>query len=150
LIAKLAEYAPLDAAADQMGAEFVHACLPPIISHNELQWSDRGRGRTRKMRITGECDVRTVSRRIARLVVEEGLANVYYTADNSLVPHGEPETFISFTLDDAPGIECVIQLPCFALVALFHLPTLLVLQGSLALASMPSSAGGLDHSVRCL
>ena len=79
--------------------------MPPIIPPNEVQWSDRGRTHSRKMRITGECDVRTVSKHTARLVVEEGLANLYYAADNSAVPHGEPETFISFTLDDAPGIE---------------------------------------------
>lgn len=108
LLKKLADVAPLDAAADQMAAEYVHECMPPIMGPSELGLSTRGRVAPRQLTITGACDVRVVSKRAARLVIEEGLANVYHTIDNAKWHQGEPPQFISFELDDAPGIEYLL------------------------------------------
>jgi lysine-specific demethylase/histidyl-hydroxylase NO66 len=108
MLGKLVEMAPVDAAADQMASECVHSSMPPILPPDEFPLSSRGRVAPRQLDITGACDARVVSQRAGRLVLEDGVANVYHTIDNAKWYQGEPPQFISFTLDDAPGIEYLL------------------------------------------
>ena len=108
LVTRLADSLPLDAAADQMASEMVHACMPPVLPPGEVELSTHGRVQPRQIDISGECDIRVVSKYSARLVIEEGVANVYHTMDNAMFHQGEPPQFISFTLDNAPAIEFLL------------------------------------------
>lgn len=91
LITKLIEGAPFDAAADQVGIDFIHESLPPFLLDSEVVQSDKAKpndGRT--LPIMGpDSEVRVVRPLAARMVLEDDRAVVYYNTDNSRLYKGE-------------------------------------------------------------
>uniref|UniRef100_H2SC20 Bifunctional lysine-specific demethylase and histidyl-hydroxylase n=1 Tax=Takifugu rubripes TaxID=31033 RepID=H2SC20_TAKRU len=86
LMKKLASYCPVDAAVDQKARDFLHDCLPPMLTTAEQASSVKG-ARTR-----WECDQvmdDTHKDYLPRLCSDGEAVHLYYTTDNSRVYHQE-------------------------------------------------------------
>lgn len=111
LFGKLFAHAPVDAAADQIGADFVHGCMPPVHSEVEYLHSAKGRGRGAKavFEVNVDTQVRLSRRKASRLVIEQGTARLYHSLDNSLVYKAEPPQYVEFSLDQAAALEHLLK-----------------------------------------
>eukprot|EP00040_Diaphanoeca_grandis_P041634 m.263210 g.263210 ORF g.263210 m.263210 type:complete len:588 (-) comp49318_c0_seq1:102-1865(-) len=110
---KLTEFAPVDAAADQIAADFIHSCLPTRIPPKVRQYNSRYRSvaptSSTSFEIDGETEVKLLSKDVARLVIEEEFANFYHTLDNPNLFKQEDPQFVSFTLDHAVALEYLLE-----------------------------------------
>ncbi|XP_068198909.1 ribosomal oxygenase 1 isoform X2 [Antennarius striatus] len=97
LMTKLANYAPVDAAVDQKARDFLHDCLPPLLTSEELASSvkgaptrwEQGRATDVGSQITTQTRVRLLRAGFARLCSDGEEVQLYYTTDNSRVFHKE-------------------------------------------------------------
>ncbi|XP_044518000.1 ribosomal oxygenase 1 [Gracilinanus agilis] len=130
LLARLAQYAPVDAVADQRAKGFLHDCLPPVVSEKERALSvhglparwEAGDARDVGAKITTETQVRLLRHGLTRLVSEDDSVLLYYTVENSRVYHqGEPKYLeidsqytdgIEYLFSSYPGFVQVGDLPC--------------------------------------
>ncbi|XP_052128148.1 ribosomal oxygenase 1 [Frankliniella occidentalis] len=119
LFSKLFEYAPVDAAADQMAKEYIHDALPPCLSSDEkkcsvLENSER-MGSNGKLQgavvLTPDTCIRLTRSNVLRLVSEEepDTLKIYHSMENSLEYHGEELQFIEIPLNFAPAVEHLIH-----------------------------------------
>lgn len=116
LTTRLFDHAPIDAAVDQMGKQFIHDALPPMLTAEEKQFSSFGDGH--KMgpdgkiisggEITLETKIKLLRAHVIRLVTEEDNVRVYHSMDNSLEYHGEEPQYLEISFDLAPAIEHLI------------------------------------------
>ncbi|TNM94777.1 hypothetical protein fugu_017536 [Takifugu bimaculatus] len=130
LMKKLASYCPVDAAVDQKARDFLHDCLPPMLTTAEQASSVKG-ARTR-----WECDqvmddssdistrtrIRLLRAGCARLCSDGEAVHLYYTTDNSRVYHQEElKSFevnteltdaVEFLIHSYPKFVTVGSLPC--------------------------------------
>uniref|UniRef100_A0A7N6BTN2 Bifunctional lysine-specific demethylase and histidyl-hydroxylase n=1 Tax=Anabas testudineus TaxID=64144 RepID=A0A7N6BTN2_ANATE len=138
LMKKLTNYAPVDAAVDQKARDFLHDCLPPMLTPEELASSVQGAparwecGQVMDVgaHINTETRVRVLRAGCARLCSDGEAVHMYYTTDNSRVYHKEelksfeikPEhtDAIEFLIHSYPKFVTVGSLPCDA-VALAEL-----------------------------
>ncbi|XP_017661834.1 PREDICTED: bifunctional lysine-specific demethylase and histidyl-hydroxylase NO66 [Lepidothrix coronata] len=149
LIKKLIDYAPIDAAVDQMARSFLHDCLPPVLTQSEkaqsiygfpAQWQDGGPHNV-DIQITKDTEIRLLRHGIVRLCNEEAGVMLYYTTENSRVYHKEEPKFfeldpeytdsIEFLLSSYPNHIRVGNLPCETLEERISLATLLFEKGIL-------------------
>lgn len=128
LFSKLLEYAPVDAAADQMVKEYIHEALPPYLTPVEkkcsvLENSDRMvsngilKGATTPDLQTR---IRLTRSNVLRLVSEEepDTMKIYHSMENSLEYHGEALQCIEIPLEQAPAVEHLIHsYPAFTSVS---------------------------------
>lgn len=130
LMKKLTNYAPVDAAVDQKARDFLHDCLPPVLTPDELATSVKGaparweRGRVMDVGvcITTQTQVRVLRAGCARLCSDGDCVHLYYTTDNSRVYHKEelksfeinPEhtDAVEFLIHSYPKFVTVGSLPC--------------------------------------
>ncbi|XP_001375764.1 ribosomal oxygenase 1 [Monodelphis domestica] len=130
LLVRLAQYAPVDAVADQRAKGFLHDCLPPVLSEKERALSVHGlparweaeEARDVGAKITTETQVRLLRHGLTRLVSEDDSVFLYYTVENSRVYHqGEPKYLeidsrytdgIEYLFSSYPGFVQVGDLPC--------------------------------------
>ncbi|KAM9703613.1 ribosomal oxygenase 1 [Menidia menidia] len=130
LIKKLPNYAPVDAAVDQKAREFLHDCLPPMLTPDEYRTSVRGapaRWESGKVRnvgqhITSQTQIRILRAGCARLCSDGDAVHLCYTTDNSRVYHKEePKSFeiqtehtdaVEFLIHSYPNFVTVENLPC--------------------------------------
>ncbi|XP_036590397.1 ribosomal oxygenase 1 [Trichosurus vulpecula] len=130
LLARLAQYAPVDAVADQRAKGFLHDCLPPVLSEKERSLSvhglparwEAGEAWDVGAKITAETQVRLLRHGLTRLVSEDDSVLLYYTVENSRVYHqGEPKYLeidsqytdgIEYLFSSYPGFVQVGDLPC--------------------------------------
>ncbi|CAJ1077113.1 ribosomal oxygenase 1 [Xyrichtys novacula] len=130
LMKKLANFAPVDAAVDQKARDFLHDCLPPKLTAEELASSVQGapvrweRGQVTDVcaQITEQTRVRLLRAGCARLCSDGDGVLVYYTTDNSRVYHKEePKSFeietehtdaVEFLIHSYPKFVTVGSLPC--------------------------------------
>nr|CAD7452629.1 unnamed protein product [Timema tahoe] len=128
LFDKLFEYAPVDAAADQMGKQFMHDALPPVLTPEEKQSSVFGDGLrmisegkvVNRVEIEPDTKVKLVRAQALRLVTEgdDNTVRLYHTLDNSLEYHGEEPQFLELAVDHAPIIEhLILSYPKFVSVS---------------------------------
>ncbi|KAJ0061186.1 hypothetical protein NL108_010482, partial [Boleophthalmus pectinirostris] len=97
LIHKLAQYAPVDGAVDLKARDFIHDCLPPKLTPDELSSTVQGaparwhRGQTKDVGspITTQTKIRLVRAGCARLCSDGDVVSLYYTTQNSRVYHKE-------------------------------------------------------------
>ncbi|XP_027700772.1 ribosomal oxygenase 1 [Vombatus ursinus] len=130
LLARMAQYAPVDAVADQRAKGFLHDCLPPVLSEKEralsvhglpVRW-EAGEAWNVGAKITTETQVRLLRHGLTRLVSEDDSVVLYYTVENSRVYHqGEPKYLeidsqytdgIEYLFSSYPGFVQVGDLPC--------------------------------------
>jgi lysine-specific demethylase/histidyl-hydroxylase NO66 len=120
LLRRVLEHAPLDAAADQLGARFMRTRLPPHAAAASGAAAPR---------LTKSSRVRLAFAGAARLVIEEGDACVYHPFGNDRVghmegyahaccaaggceeEHAEPEdpARLAFPLELAPALEALLR-----------------------------------------
>ncbi|XP_068948233.1 ribosomal oxygenase 1 [Petaurus breviceps papuanus] len=130
LLARLAQYAPVDAVADQRAKGFLHDCLPPVLSEKERALSvhglparwEAGEAWDVEAKITTETQVRLLRHGLTRLVSEDDHVLLYYTVENSRVYHqGEPKYLeidsqhtdsIEYLFTSYPSFVQVGDLPC--------------------------------------
>ena len=106
LLNKLGDYAPVDAAVDQMAIEHVHRCMPPVLHPDETAMSAKGRNMLcgeqgsveKSFVLDNESEIKLVRPGAARIVVEDGRAHLYHTIDNGLFYEAEPQQFVGFEM----------------------------------------------------
>nr|XP_046229287.1 ribosomal oxygenase 1 [Scatophagus argus] len=128
LMKKLTNYAPVDAAVDQKARDFLHDCLPPMLTPEELGSSVRG-ARTRWERgqvkdvgahITAQTRVRVLRAGCARLCSDGEAVHLYYTTENSRVYHKEELKSFEINTEHIDAIEFLIHsYPKFVTVGSF-------------------------------
>ena len=105
MLRDLVDEMPLDAIVDHfLCHRYLHDRMPPRLAP-----ADAARRPANPSDVTIDDRIRLLSRRVARLAVEEGVAALYYSAGNgrSLHAHGEPQ-HIDFALEAAPALEKVL------------------------------------------
>ncbi|KAG8444130.1 hypothetical protein GDO86_009347 [Hymenochirus boettgeri] len=117
LIKKLADYAPVDSAVDQKGKQFLHDCLPPVLTPAEkahtvygapVTW-ENGRVGDDTIQLEMDTKIRLLRGGIARLCSEEGCL-LYYSSDNSRIYHKEEPKFMEIDAEHVEAIEYLIHL----------------------------------------
>uniref|UniRef100_A0A8D2ZJA6 Bifunctional lysine-specific demethylase and histidyl-hydroxylase n=1 Tax=Scophthalmus maximus TaxID=52904 RepID=A0A8D2ZJA6_SCOMX len=130
LLKKLKDYAPVDAAVDQKARDFLHDCLPPVLTPEELATSVQG-APTRweggevidvGAQINTQTRVRLLRAGCARLCSDGDSVHICYTTDNSRVYHKEvPKSFeiqtehtdaVEFLIHSYPQFVTVGSFPC--------------------------------------
>ncbi|XP_024146318.1 ribosomal oxygenase 1 isoform X2 [Oryzias melastigma] len=130
LMKKLPDYAPVDAAVDQKAKDFLHDCLPPVLTPDELatsvqgapvRWED-GRVKAMAPHITTQTQIKLLRAGCARLCSDGDAVHLYYTTDNSRVYHKEePKSCevqaehtdaVEFLIHSYPSFVTVGSLPC--------------------------------------
>uniref|UniRef100_A0A672GHK6 Bifunctional lysine-specific demethylase and histidyl-hydroxylase n=1 Tax=Salarias fasciatus TaxID=181472 RepID=A0A672GHK6_SALFA len=130
LMKRLFNYAPVDASVDQKARDFLHDCLPPVLTPEELassvrgaptRWED-GRVKDVGVHITTQTQVRILRAGCARLCSDGDTVHLYYTTNNSRVYHKEelqsceikPELTdaVEFLIHSYPHFVKVESLPC--------------------------------------
>ncbi|XP_040920422.1 ribosomal oxygenase 1 isoform X2 [Toxotes jaculatrix] len=119
LMTKLKNYAPVDAAVDQKARDFIHDCLPPMLTPEELASSVQGAparwecGQVIDVgaRISTQTRVRILRAGCARLCSDGEAVHLYYTTDNSRVYH--KEELKSFEIKPEVSIGRAVQSSCF-------------------------------------
>ncbi|XP_041661416.1 ribosomal oxygenase 1 isoform X2 [Cheilinus undulatus] len=130
LMKKLTNYAPVDAAVDQKARDFLHDCLPPLLTPDELSSSvlgaparwERGQAKDVGTQITSQTRVRLLRAGCARLCSDGEAVHLFYTTDNSRVYHKEePKSFeikaehtdaVEFLIHSYPKFVTVGSFPC--------------------------------------
>uniref|UniRef100_A0A673AWK7 Bifunctional lysine-specific demethylase and histidyl-hydroxylase n=1 Tax=Sphaeramia orbicularis TaxID=375764 RepID=A0A673AWK7_9TELE len=128
LMKKLSNYAPVDAAVDQKARDFLHDCLPPMLTSDELATSVQGasarweRGRTVDVgaKITAQTKVRVLRAGCTRLCSDGDAVCLYYTTDNSRVYHKEELKSLEVKSEHTDAIEFLMHsYPKFVTVGSF-------------------------------
>uniref|UniRef100_A0A665WQ52 Bifunctional lysine-specific demethylase and histidyl-hydroxylase n=1 Tax=Echeneis naucrates TaxID=173247 RepID=A0A665WQ52_ECHNA len=128
LMKKLVDYAPVDAAVDQKAKDFLHDCLPPVLTPEELASSVKGapvrweRGRVMDVGgcITPQTQVRLLRAGCARLCSDGEGVHLYYTTDNSRVYHKEELKSFEINPEHTEAVEFLIHsYPTFVTVGSF-------------------------------
>uniref|UniRef100_A0A1A7YXB5 Bifunctional lysine-specific demethylase and histidyl-hydroxylase n=2 Tax=Iconisemion striatum TaxID=60296 RepID=A0A1A7YXB5_9TELE len=158
LMNKLPTYAPVDAAVDQKAREFLHDCLPPVLTLDELATSVRGapaRWEGRKVKnvgtlMTTQTEIRILRAGCARLGSDGDAVHLYYTTDNSRVYHKEELKSFEIQTEHTDAVEFLIQsypdfvtvggLPCDSAQDRIALAELLFEKGIIRTAEPPRIA----------
>ncbi len=118
LVKKLMTYAPVDAAADQMGKKLMHDTLPPYLSASEQSRCVQGDGErwnaskqrvVNRVEIDPGTEIRLVRANALRLVTEGDDVRVYYSVDNTREYHQMEEQFLEVEAEAAPAVEELIN-----------------------------------------
>merc|ERR1712083_1003912 len=97
LMTKLIDYAPIDAACDQMGKKLMHDVLPPALELSE-------KART----VVGDGEKWNRSTAV-RLVTVEDSVHVYFSTENTREYHEVEEQSLEVGPDMAPAVEHLIS-----------------------------------------
>lgn len=117
LMSRLPNYAPVDAAVDQKSRDFLHDCLPPVLTPEELASSVRG-APTRwecgqvidvGTHITSQTRVRVLRAGCARLCSDGEAVHLFYTIDNSRVYHKEELKSLEIKPEHTDAVEFLIH-----------------------------------------
>ncbi|TNN44569.1 Bifunctional lysine-specific demethylase and histidyl-hydroxylase NO66 [Liparis tanakae] len=128
LMKKLATYSPVDAAVDQKARSFLHDCLPPKLTPEELSSSVQGASARWEggqvidvgAQITTQTRVRVLRAGCARLCSDGEAVNLYYITENSRVYHKEELKSFEIKAEHTDAIEFLIHsYPKFVTVGSF-------------------------------
>ncbi|XP_052391161.1 ribosomal oxygenase 1 isoform X2 [Carassius gibelio] len=147
LMKKLVNYAPVDAAVDQKARDFLHDCLPPVLSAEEkassvygapARWGD-GEALDVTVQLKGQTQIRLLGALAARLCSDGDTVSLFYTSENSRVYHKEQPKSIEmkaehidameFLIHSYPKFVSVASLPCETMEAKMSLAELLFEKG---------------------
>ncbi|XP_059354162.1 ribosomal oxygenase 1 [Carassius carassius] len=147
LMKKLVNYAPVDAAVDQKARDFLHDCLPPVLSAEEkassvygapARWGD-GEALDVTVQLKGQTQIRLLGAGAARLCGDGDTVSLFYTSENSRVYHKEEPKSIEmkaehidameFLIHSYPNFVSVASLPCETMEAKMSLAELLFEKG---------------------
>uniref|UniRef100_A0A0K8SCD5 Bifunctional lysine-specific demethylase and histidyl-hydroxylase n=1 Tax=Lygus hesperus TaxID=30085 RepID=A0A0K8SCD5_LYGHE len=116
LVAKLVNYIDIDSAVDELGVQFMHDALPPVLTPAEAAcsvigngWRMESNGKLKnKIEFPPTTRVRLTRANCYRLVQEDVVGpeggsttqvSLYYTVDNSSLYHGEEPNFLVVDAD---------------------------------------------------
>ncbi|XP_059212427.1 ribosomal oxygenase 1 [Centropristis striata] len=128
LMKKLTNYSPVDAAVDQKARDFLHDCLPPMLTPEELASSVQGASARWESgqvvdagaNITSQTRVRVLRAGCARLCSDGEAVHLYYTTDNSRVYHKEELKSFEINAEHTDAVEFLIHsYPKFVTVGSF-------------------------------
>uniref|UniRef100_A0A672P4N6 Bifunctional lysine-specific demethylase and histidyl-hydroxylase n=1 Tax=Sinocyclocheilus grahami TaxID=75366 RepID=A0A672P4N6_SINGR len=147
LMKKLVSFAPADAAVDQKARDFLHDCLPPVLSAEEkassvygapARWGD-GEALDVTVQLKGQTQIRLVRAGAARLCGDGETVSLFYTTENSRVYRKEEPKSIEmkaehidameFLIHSYPKFVSVASLPCEKMEAKMSLAELLFEKG---------------------
>ncbi|XP_016362393.1 bifunctional lysine-specific demethylase and histidyl-hydroxylase NO66 isoform X1 [Sinocyclocheilus anshuiensis] len=147
LMKKLVSFAPADAAVDQKAKDFLHDCLPPVLSAEEkassvygapARWGD-GEALDVTVQLKGQTQIRLVRAGAARLCGDGETVSLCYTTENSRVYRKEEPKSIEmkaehidameFLIHSYPKFVSVASLPCEKMEAKMSLAELLFEKG---------------------
>ncbi|KTF90330.1 hypothetical protein cypCar_00023191 [Cyprinus carpio] len=147
LLKKLVKYAPVDASVDQKARDFLHDCLPPVLSAEEkassvygapARWGD-GEALDVTVQLKGQTQIRLLGAGAARLCGDGDTVSLFYTSENSRVYHKEEPKSIEmkaehidameFLIHSYPKFVSVASLPCETMEAKMSLAELLFEKG---------------------
>uniref|UniRef100_A0A8C1X4P4 Bifunctional lysine-specific demethylase and histidyl-hydroxylase n=1 Tax=Cyprinus carpio TaxID=7962 RepID=A0A8C1X4P4_CYPCA len=133
LMKKLVSFAPVDAAVDQKARDFLHDCLPPVLSAEEkassvygapARWGD-GEALDVTVKLKGQTQIRLVRAGAARLCGDGETVSLFYTTENSRVYHKEEPKSIEMKAEHIDAMEFLIHsYPKFVSVASFPCETM--------------------------
>ncbi|XP_022096693.1 ribosomal oxygenase 1-like [Acanthaster planci] len=116
MMIKLAQYAVIDDAADQMARGVIHDSLPPKLSQDEHVCSIFGSGPVCKngkvsneVEIREDTQIRIVRRGVVRLIAEDDQVRVYHTLENSRVYHSKQPQFVEIPAEAASAVEYLLH-----------------------------------------
>ncbi|KAK7792710.1 hypothetical protein R5R35_007524 [Gryllus longicercus] len=121
LLGRLMVHAPVDAAVDQMGKQFMHDALPPVLTTEEEKcsvFSEELLTINKDGRVSGSValnlntKVKLLRSFILRLVKEDDSndnVQVYHCVDNSLEYHGEDPMMFEVSSEFAMAVEQLIH-----------------------------------------
>ncbi|XP_038076046.1 ribosomal oxygenase 1-like [Patiria miniata] len=124
MMIKLAQYAAMDDAADQMAKGAMHDSLPPKLTQDEHACSIFGNGPvcnngsvSNEVEIDEDTQIRIVRRGVVRLIVEDDQVRVYHTLENSRVYHSKEPQFVEIPAEAASAVEFLLHTyPAFTTV----------------------------------
>ncbi|KAM6915450.1 ribosomal oxygenase 1 [Xenentodon cancila] len=117
LMKKLPNYAPVDAAVDQKAKDFLHDCLPPLLTPGEqassvqgapVRW-EGGKVKDVGIHITTQTQIRILRAGCARLCSDGDAVHLYYTTCNSRVYHKEEPKSLEIQTEHTDAIEFLIH-----------------------------------------
>jgi len=117
LMTKLIDYAPIDAAVDQMGKKLMHDVLPPALELSEKartvtgdgeKWHQKKSCVINRVEIDPDTLVRLIRNTAVRLVQEGEEIKVYYSTENTREYHEVEEQWLEIDSDLAPGVDHLI------------------------------------------
>jgi len=117
LMTKLIDYAPIDAACDQIGKKLMHDVLPPALELSEKartvigdgeKWNSIKNSVVNRVEIDPDTSIRLIRSTAVRLVNEEEAVLVYYSTENTREYHEIEEQSLEVGSDMAPGVEHLI------------------------------------------
>ncbi|XP_053316569.1 ribosomal oxygenase 1 [Spea bombifrons] len=117
LMKKLSDYAPVDAAVDQKAKEFLHDCLPPVLTPAErahsvhgahVKWED-GCVQDSTLEIGKDTKIRLLRGGIARLCSEGDSCLLFYSTENSRVYHQEEPKFMEIDMEHVDAVEHLLH-----------------------------------------
>ncbi|XP_058235183.1 ribosomal oxygenase 1 isoform X3 [Hemibagrus wyckioides] len=117
LMKKLVSYAPVDAAVDQKAREFLHDCLPPVLTPAETASSvygapvrfEDGEAVDLKTHIKPQTKIRLIRAGIARLCSDGEAVHLHYTTENSRVYHKEEPKSLEINAEHTDAVEFLIH-----------------------------------------
>ncbi|XP_076874145.1 ribosomal oxygenase 1 isoform X2 [Brachyhypopomus gauderio] len=117
LMKKLVSYAPVDAAVDQKAVEFLHDCLPPVLTSEEkassvwgapVRWDD-GEAVDMAIHVKNQTKIRLLRAGVARLCSNGEAVCLYYTTENSRVYHKEEPKCMEIKAEHTDAVEFLIH-----------------------------------------
>ncbi|TSK58200.1 Ribosomal oxygenase 1 [Bagarius yarrelli] len=126
LIKRLVSYAPVDAGVDQKACEFLHDCLPPVLTPAETASSvhgapvrfEDGEVVDLKLHMKSQTKIRLIRLGICRLCSDGEAVHLYYTTENSRVYHKEEPKSMEINAEHTDAVEFLIHsYPKFITVA---------------------------------
>lgn len=133
LVKQMIVNAPYDAAADQMGINFIHDCLPPFLTADDKECSIYGGGECwskikkkviNRTELEPDTNIRLIRGNCIRVVAEQEVVRVYHTLENSREYHATEPQFVELSPEHAPAVECLVdQYPNFITIEELPLET---------------------------
>lgn len=117
LMKKLIDYAPIDAACDQMGRKLMHDGLPPALELSEKartvlgdgeKWNSNKNTVVNRVEIDPDTNIRLIRSTAIRLVSEDDSVQVYFSTENTREYHEVEEQSLEVGSDMAPAVEHLI------------------------------------------
>ncbi|CAL4139169.1 unnamed protein product, partial [Meganyctiphanes norvegica] len=118
LVKRMIMNPPYDVAADQMGVNFIHDCLPPFLTAEDKEhsifgggehWSKANMKVENRTELEPDTPIRLIRGNCIRVVAEEDFVKVYHTLENSREYHAEDSKFLEVSPEHAPAVECLID-----------------------------------------
>lgn len=98
-------YLPVDEAVDELAAEFIHDCMPPVLTDNEISKSVHGLSVT----ITEDHLFRLVTQHILQYARLGEYLRVFYSSENARQYHANDIQYIEFPANYEKALQVIVS-----------------------------------------